>query len=488
MRWKDMVDFWNRLNKEPEEPKQEEEPQNFNYFRGYIDNIKTELSEADKKELLKQSFQKEPPIRIAMDAMNDYADQMYMKGLGNTIPDIIYLHFARQGFIGFPACAILKQNWIINNACNVPAQDAIRPGYSLSIKGEDQTHMDKIDDFISLSVKKYHILDICAKAVEMKKVFGSCLVVPTFKGNYDYSVPFNIDSVRPNSYTGMVVIEPTWLQFDFEQQDINNPLSHNFYNPTWFRMPNGIRIHRSHAIWLKNTIVPDVLKPTYSYGGIPLTQMIFQRVWAAEKVANEAPMLALSKRLLVADMNLFSFNGQQGINKEEVDRIIHLRDNFGIVVKQPDANLNQIDTSLSEFDKVLMSQYQLVAAVAQMPATKLLKAQPSGMNATGEYDFKDYSLTLQTIQDNDMKPIVDRHNEILSKSLYDEKIDFTTNFNPIDVPTEQEQALTNANNANILATLVSNGIISLDEARDVLRSNEDSGFNSLSKNNIISEP
>ncbi|XAO36735.1 minor head protein [Pseudomonas phage WP1] len=32
------------------------------------------------------------------------------------------------------------------------------------------------------------------------------------------------------------------------------------------------------------------------FGGIPLTQRIYERVYAAERTANEAPLLAMSKR------------------------------------------------------------------------------------------------------------------------------------------------------------------------------------------------
>ena len=69
-------------------------------------------------------------------------------------------------------------------------------------------------------------------------------------------------------------------------------------------MPNGKMIHRSWCVKCVNSHVTDILKPTYIYGGIPLTQMIYERVFAADKCANEAPMLALTKRLLVVDANI----------------------------------------------------------------------------------------------------------------------------------------------------------------------------------------
>lgn len=277
----------------------------------------------------------------------------------------------------------------------------------------------------------------------------------------------------------MVVIEPWSLSFDFDAESLNNPMSQDFYSPTWFKLPNGLRIHKSHCIFLRNTTVPDILKPTYYYGGIPLTQMIYQRVYCAEKVANEAPMLALSKRLLVADIPYQQFKTNRGKIEENLNAITYMRDNFGILTKRPDAQIQQIDTSLSDFDSLILTQYQLVAAIAQMPATKLLKAQPTGLNATGEYDFKDYIQTLQTIQDNDIKPIIDRHNQLLSLSLFGKDMQLITTFNPIDTPSKIEIAQSNGSKAQTLATLIGSGVISQEEAREALRSDEDNDFTAL---------
>lgn len=496
--WKQLCEFWKML-KAPKEEKQKTEEELIKERLGdYLDNISNtydfELSAADKEKYARESFQRNIPNKsykkIAVDGKilkekialdSNYEVDVIKNMMSSVVPDVIYKHFARQGFIGWEACSVLKQNWIINNACNIPPQDAIRPGYKLSLPRAVSSveEAQGIEAFKSLSIKKYKILDICARAVEKKKVFGSCLVFPRFHTDIDMAVPFNPDAVSKDSYAGLVVVEPRWLNFDFDEESLTNPMSQYFYEPTWFTF-NGRKIHRSWCIHLKNTVVPDVLKPSYFYGGIPLTQMLYQRVYAAEKIANEAPMLAMSKRLLVVDMPLTQklFNPQE--TEKNLNQIINFRDNWGVISKRPGEGIQQIDTSLADFESVLMSQYQLVAAIAQMPATKLLKAQPTGMNATGEYDFKDYIQSLETIQDNDMKPIIDLHNKLLSLSL-EKNYDFLVSFNPIDVPTKMELAQVNSAKAQILNTLVAGGIISQDEARNVLRSDEESDFAGLAE-------
>lgn len=116
--------------------------------------------------MLRFSIQKSAPITIAQDSSDNYG------GLKTEnyehVPDVIFSHFAKQGFIGFSACAILKQNWIINNACSIPPQDAIRPGYKLTSR-EETTKQEDVEIIERISKTKYHILDLASKAVEKRK-------------------------------------------------------------------------------------------------------------------------------------------------------------------------------------------------------------------------------------------------------------------------------------------------------------------------------
>ena len=75
-----------------------------------------------------------------------------------------------------------------------------------------------------------------------------------------------------------------------------SPDSLTFYEPQYWRV-GGKRIHKSHLWISRGDEVADILKPSYLYGGVPVVQQIFERVYAAERTANEAPILALTKRL-----------------------------------------------------------------------------------------------------------------------------------------------------------------------------------------------
>jgi len=55
----------------------------------------------------------------------------------------------------------------------------------------------------------------------------------------------------------------------------------------------------------------------YMYGGIPVSQRIMERVYAAERTANEGPLLAMSKRTNVwlTNMSGVQDGGDEAIEK-----------------------------------------------------------------------------------------------------------------------------------------------------------------------------
>lgn len=471
--------------------KDEKKPQqNHNYFN----DLPRNLSDMEKEAYYRMSVQKTDAELVAhapdgvacdsADVSNAASDNVY-NNIPGSAPDIIFTHFASQGFIGYNACALLKQNWMISNACTVPAEDAIRPGYEVNVETNAQAIKEEVLDRLQAeSYSKYHIDEICRQAVVNMRTFGIGLAFPVFSNDYDYEVPFNIDSVRKHSYKGWTVVDPYWFAPILDESAATDPSAPNFYKPTWYQMPNGKLIHHSHCVVLINSEVPDLLKPTYFYGGIPLTQMIYQRVYAAEKVANEAPLLALTKRLLVVDANLENFVANQRDAEKTLQSISWLRDNFGVAVKRPGDQIQQIDTSLSDFDALIMTQYQLVASVAQMPATKLLKTTPKGFNSTGEFELKDYIQLLQSIQTNRMKPIIERHNQLWLKSEYGKSAEISITFKPIDMPTDADKSAINQAMASTLATLAQSGIISPEEARERLKRDELSGFPTIDTESV----
>ncbi len=437
------------------------------------------LSKAEQDEMLRQAF---PVQKAALSdaqtgthAMDEDFGFSQIRGLVTDAArsdDRIFRFYGKHSFLGWQILALLNQNWLIANACSIPADDAVRPGWKNVIKSESGEDLDSAE-LTNTTLKKYHLSEKCRQHAKNSRVFGVSYALFAIDG-IDYSVPFNLDGVRPGSFKGISVIDPIWVTPQWSAGALNNPASPTFYEPTYYHI-NGLgRIHSSHLIKLVHEEVPDLLKPSYYFGGLSLSQELYERVYAAERTANEAPLLALTKRLLVVPTNLKALAAKPKLAWDLIKMLVFGRDNQGIYFTEEGekSGVHQIDTSLSDLDAVIMSQYQLVAAIARIPAHKLLKTDPKGLNNNGDYTIKDYNQELQSLQEKALRPLIERANAVSMRADFPEikgVKEIITEFNPIDMPTEQEKANVENLQAQAASTLVAAGILSPEEVRKALR-------------------
>ena len=480
-----MVKMFNWFKKkEAPKPAPQEEERAFDRFlelqqaQDNSDIPAQKLTKEQQDELLKLSF----PLgkvqmkdaqsgKYAMDADFSYQDLQGMITDAGRADDRIFTFYAKHGFIGWQLCAIISQNWLVANACSIPAEDAVRPLWRNIIKKKSELETDEekeeeATELTDLTLKKYHL--------------GVSYALLCIDG-IDYSQPFNLDSVRPGSFKGISIIDPVWLAPQWNSGALNNPGSPNFYEPDYYQV-NGLgRVHRSHFIKLIHEEVPDILKPSYYFGGLGVAQMIYERVYAAERTANEAPLLALTKRLLVVPTNLKTLAAKPEVAWKLIKMLVFGRDNQGVYfTEEGEKNqVHQVDTSLSDLDAVIMTQYQLVASISRIPAHKLLKTDPKGLNNNGLYTIKDYTQELQSLQEKAARPLIERVNAVTLRSdLYElkEVEQVITEFNPIDMPTEKEKAEVESLQAQTAAQYVAAGILSPEEVRKALRSERGGRF------------
>ena len=420
------------------------------------------------------------------DSSNGVANfKMYANGM-NSVSDAVIGWYASQGFIGAQLCGILAQNWLINKACAMPADDAIRKGYNVVTVDGDELDPEAVK-IIKAYDKAYKLNFNMREFIRKGRIFGIRVamfkVISTDKDYYEK--PFNIDGVTAGSYKGIVQVDPYWTAPMLDGASASQPDTLHFYEPTWWII-NGKKVHRSHLIIFRHAEPVDVLKPQYIYGGVPLTQQIMERVYAAERTSNEAPQLAMSKRTTIwlTDMEAVMSDTNAAIGR--LQQWAAYRDNYGVKLGDKEGDeFQQFDTSLADFDSLIMTQYQLVAAIAGVPATKLLGTSPKGFNATGEYEEASYHEMLESIQANDLTPFAERHHALVIKSFVEPqlkmKIDCETTLNwlPLDTPTAEELAATNLAKAQAGQVLIGSGAISSEDERQRVATDKQSGYNEI---------
>lgn len=408
-----------------------------------------------------------------------------------AVSDALLGWYMSQGFIGYQVAAFLSTHWLIDKACMMPARDAVRQGYKVVADSGDQLP-DDVLKMVAKADERYKLKHHLTNFVGRGRTFGiriALFKVSSTDPNY-YEHPFNPDGITPGSYKGIVQVDPYWVTPDLDALSATDPASLHYYEPTYWLI-NGRRYHRSHLVIYRTCEVPDILKPMYRYGGVPVPQRIMERVYCAERTANEAPELAMTKRLTAFGTDAAAALANPDGLSQAMAEFVRYRNNYGVKVHDKDSeSIQQFDTSLADLDAVIMSQYQLVAAAANVPATKLLGTTPKGFNATGEYEESSYHEELESVQ-MDMTPLIERHHMLVMRSdiapKIDQSIPLSVVWNPLDSPTKKEEAETRKIEAERDQVLIDSGVIAAEEVRNRLSSDPESGYFGIPKAEMIEE-
>ena len=426
------------------------------------------------------------PRAVTADGQDDAEDNplaLKMAATAQNMPEVLAMWYASQTFIGHQMCAILAQHWLIDKACTMPGRDAIRQGYDIVNTAGDDLDPEAMA-IIQKADRDMRLNWNLEQFVRMGRIFGiriALFKVESTDPKY-YEQPFNPDGIEPGSYKGIVQVDPYWVSPMLDQAAASRPDTAHFYEPTWWQI-NGQRYHRSHLVIFRNSDPPDLLKPQYLYGGVPVPQQIMERVYAAERVANEAPQLAQTKRTTVWLTNMAEFVASGDAGVQRMRDWADYRDNYGIKIGDTEADkMEQFDTSLADLDSVIMTQYQIVCAAAKVPATKMLGTTPKGFNATGEYEEASYHEELESIQTHDLTPLVNRHHLLVIRSMVVpvvaamKNVETTVEWRPLDSLTAKEQADVNLVKAQTGAALVNSGAIGSESETERLKRDPASGY------------
>ncbi len=163
--------------------------------------------------------------------------------------------------------------------------------------------------------------------------------------------------------------------------------------------------------------------------------------------------------------------------------------NFGVKVVGEKDVVEQIDTALAGLDETIMTGYQLVSAVAEVPSTKLLGTSPKGFGASGEYEENNYHEFLKTLQTDKMSPVIQRHHMLVIKSdfLPSEQFTPTHTWNALDSTTSKGIAENNKLKAEADAAYVNMGAINGNVVRARLNADKNSGYSGLIDSNMSEE-
>jgi phage-related protein (TIGR01555 family) len=392
-------------------------------------------------------------------------------------------------FAGYPILAEMAQRSEYRRGVEVIAGERTRKWIEFEAIG-DKDKSDRISA-IENRLNELRARDILRKVISYDGFYGrGHLYLDTGDGQDPGELGTDIGNGRSklsqskispkHPIRALKAIEPVWTYPT--NYNASDPLADDWYRPdVWYVM--GKRIHRSRLIPMITREAPDLLKPAYSFGGVPLTQLMKPAVdiWLRTRDGIGDLIAAFTTYVLSTDLSTLV---QQGGEEKLLRRIAFFnecRDNHGLMVLHKDKEeFTNVSAPLSSLDILQQQSQEHVATAASIPLVKYIGDQPSGLNASSEGTIRMFYDTMSADQEAHDRPIIQTLVDFVQLSLFgdiDEEITFKfKSLWALDGKEEAEVRKTRADTDQIYVDL---GAISPEEVRANLATDPASPYDGL---------
>lgn len=427
-------------------------------------------------------------------AMDSNENIVAVAGWGNSY----YGGAAQEGqaWLGFQELSLLALRTEYRRMVEVIATEATRKWIRITAKGDNDRskEIDKIkDEFQRLKVQ-----DRFRQCLEIDGFFGRShlyidtgatdnpkeLVMPIGNGWDDVSKV----KVTKGKLQRLQVVEPVWTYP--QKYNSNDPLKADWYKPqTWLVL--GKELHVSRLLYFCSREVPDILKPSYSFGGLSLTQIAIPYVqnW-------------LKTRQSVADLiRSFSVSGLatdlQSLLQEEGDGVLNrmqlfnqVRDNNGSFLLDKDSEeFFNVSTPLGTLDALQSASLEQLCTVSGIPVVKLLGIQPNGMNASSEGEIRTFYDWIGAYQEAVMRDNLQAVLGFAQLNLFGKvDPDIIFEFEPLWSLTDKEKAEVEKLKSESASIKINDGVIDQLEERKRVASEPGSPYASLDVTDVPELP
>lgn len=378
-------------------------------------------------------------------------------------------------FLGYPALQDIAQNGLIRACIETVADDMTRDFGK--IKSEEP---DKAEIVVAMNnaLEQFHIRDVLHEVAEKVGYFGGCLVyIDTGANDAELQTPLNMGeySNELRNLKAFWVIDP--INVYPGAYNSVEPLKADFFRPEhWYVM--GKRVHASRLIRFVANEVPQLLKPVYNFFGIAQAQLLWDYVMHFSECRVATANIAKKYSMTVFKTNM-SATLMDGAGTDQINNRIRLiaryQDNNSITaIDKENEDIVKIETPIGGLTDITKQGLEFLAALNRTPAVKLLGISPSGFNATGESDLRNYNDHISSQQEkvfgHGLKTIIDCIHVFLF-----EKTNKGLIFEWAELGEEDQAAMANTQKvkADTMAVLLDRSVISPEEARQAVASDPD---------------
>lgn len=310
------------------------------------------------------------------------------------------------GFPGFPTLALLGQLAEYRTMHETLADECVRMWGKVVSAGEaDPNRLADIEAELRRIDLRAHV----RQAVVHDQAFGGAHVYFKLKDDKNFRdtplvmAPY---TVRRDSFEGVRVVEPYWVTPN--NYNSIDPTAADFYKPhSWWML--GIEVHATRLQTIISRPVADMLKPTYSFRGVSMTQLAAPYVdnWLRTRQSVSDTVKQFSVSGIATDLQQSLAPGADVTLQARAQLINAYRDNRNLLfLDKATEEFFQVNTPLSGLDALQAQAQEQMAAVSHIPLVKLLGITPTGLNASSDGEIRVFYDYVRGYQSNVLQTLV----------------------------------------------------------------------------------
>lgn len=397
-------------------------------------------------------------------------------------------------FQGYPYLAQLTQISEYRAPSDVLADEMTRRWLKLKATDKKKTEAgdDEVADGKDLADKITEI-EQCMEDMDVRGHFRTCIKQDGYFGRSQLYVrikdqdddgprqlPLLVENIKKGTLVGFQPIEAYWTTpYSYNAIDPTRP---DFYKPSsWFVM--GKKTHTSRLLMFLSRPVPDLLKPSYNFGGLSLTQLLEPAVnmWLRTRKSVNDLIHKFSITALLTNLAALLEDTENGGVMGRAQLFANNRDNQGLMLLDKNTEeLGQVNTPLASLDKLQAQSQEHMAAICHEPLVVLTGVTPSGLNASSDGEIQVWHEYVGSQQKNSCDDKVKLIIEMIQMHLYGTIDDgITHEWVPLDEPTATELATERKSDADRDGVYIDKGVLDPQEVRDRLAKDPTSGYDGL---------
>ena len=356
------------------------------------------------------------------------------------------------------ALAAYMQSGMMKKVIAIPAEDRVREWRDW------QADSDKIT-LIEAEEKRLELQAKTQEAENLRGVGGGAFIIVT-AGNHS-------DELKPEQISkGGIVAINVVSRWQIRGKDWDRELASPRYGlPAMWEVDNEngapSQIHPSRVVPFRGARLPAGATPSDEdkFWGDSRLMRVYTEVSRSDET--QAWFAALVKK---AKLLRFGVPGLETYDQDQLNKRVALiaqgenslnatlfrasggTDDPGETITDYQVNWQGIPAMMDAFD-------QRVAAVSDIPFTRLTGRSPAGMNATGKSDQDNWNKAVVSGQKLETRPCLEQLDPFLLRSAGVDSTGIWWEFAPLDVPTEKEVAETFKLVMEAVAALIDTGMV-----------------------------